>query len=125
LYDFQNNRPIFDYVTDASSNSKNGKTSFGGILTKDNAGNETYKLRITNQIRVLIQNKDSTNIRLGVVVTEDINTASNKLRTSSAAISQAPRASVMNPLGTVIYGGTSTVPEDKRLKLEIYYTKPN
>jgi hypothetical protein len=31
LYDFQNNR-IFDYVTDASvgSNSKNGKTSFGG-----------------------------------------------------------------------------------------------
>jgi hypothetical protein len=46
---------------------------------------ETYKLRITNQIRVLIQNKDSTNIRLGVVVTEDINTtASNKLRTSSA-----------------------------------------
>jgi hypothetical protein len=90
--------------------------------TKDNAGNETYKLRITNQIRVLIQNKDSTNIR--VVVTEDINTtASNKLRTSSAA-SQAPRASVMNPLGTIIYGGTSTVP-DKRLKLEIYYTKPN
>jgi hypothetical protein len=67
---------------------------------------ETYKLRITNQIRVLIQNKDSTNIRLGVVVTEDINTtASNKLRTSSAAISQAPRASVMNPLGTIIYGG--------------------
>jgi hypothetical protein len=39
LYDFQNNRPIFDYVTDAvGSNSKNGKTSFGGILTKDNAG---------------------------------------------------------------------------------------
>jgi hypothetical protein len=31
----------------------------------------------------------------------------------------------MNPLGTIIYGGTSTVPEDKRLKLEIYYTKPN
>jgi hypothetical protein len=30
----------------------------------------------------------------------------------------------MNPLGTIIYGGTSTVPEDKRLKLEIYYTKP-
>jgi hypothetical protein len=105
------------------SNSKNGKTSFGGILTKDNAGK--LILRITNQIRVL-QNKDSTNIRLGVVVTEDINTtASNKLRTSSAAISQAPRASVMNPLGTIIYGGTSTVPEDKRLKLEIYYTKPN
>jgi hypothetical protein len=34
----------------------------------------------------------------------------------------------MNPLGTILYGGksTSTNPlEDKRLKLEIYYTKPN
>jgi hypothetical protein len=128
LYDFENNRPIFDYVTDATpgSNTKNGKTSYGGILTKDNAGNGVYKLRITNQIRVLIQNKDSTNIRLGVVVTEDINTiTSNKLRTPTASLSQVPRASVMNPLGTILYGSKSTVPEDKRLKLEIYYTKPN
>jgi hypothetical protein len=54
---------------------------FGGILIMPEM---KHKLRITEQIRVLIQNKDSTNIRLGVVVTEDINTtASNKLRTSS------------------------------------------
>ncbi|WP_016990157.1 DUF4270 domain-containing protein [Flavobacterium sp. ACAM 123] len=129
LYDFENNRPIFDYVTDpttSGSNSKNGKTSYGGILIKDNAGNGTYKLRITNQIRVLVQNKDSTNIRLGVVVTEDINTTtSNKLRTSTPSFSQVPKASVMSPSGTILYGGKSTIPEDKRLKLEIYYTKPN
>jgi hypothetical protein len=31
----------------------------------------------------------------------------------------------MNPLGTILFGGKSTVPVDKRLKLEIYYTKPN
>jgi hypothetical protein len=31
----------------------------------------------------------------------------------------------MNPLGTIIYGSKATVPENKRLKLEIYYTKPN
>jgi hypothetical protein len=129
LYDFENNRPIFDYVTDpttSGSNSKNGKASYGGILIKDNGGNGTYKLRITNQIRVLVQNKDSTNIRLGVVVTEDINTTtSNKLRTSTPLFSQAPKASVMSPSGTILYGGKSTIPEDKRLKLEIYYTKPN
>jgi hypothetical protein len=129
LYDFENNRPIFDYVTDpttSGSNSKNGKASYGGILIKDNGGNGTYKLRITNQIRVLVQNKDSTNIRLGVVVTEDINTTtSNKLRTSTPSFSQVPKASVMSPSGTILYGGKSTIPEDKRLKLEIYYTKPN
>jgi hypothetical protein len=128
LYDFNNNRPIFDYVTDGTSgsNPKNGKTTYGGILTKDAGGNSIYKLRITNQIRVLIQNKDSTNIKMGVVVTEDINKAiSYKLRTATSTLSQAPKESVMSPLGTILYGGKSSVPEGKRLKLEIYYTKPN
>jgi hypothetical protein len=40
LYDFQNNRPIFDYVTDASVGSNSKKKLHLGILTKDNAGNE-------------------------------------------------------------------------------------
>jgi hypothetical protein len=31
----------------------------------------------------------------------------------------------MNPLGTILYGGKSSVPDDKRLKLEIIFTKPN
>ncbi|MDZ4329671.1 MAG: DUF4270 family protein, partial [Flavobacterium sp.] len=86
----------------------------------------TYKIRVTNQIRNLVKYKDSTNVKLGLVVTEDIGTiASHKLRTPNAFISGAPKASVMNPLGTILFGGKSTVPDDKRLKLEIYYTKPN
>jgi hypothetical protein len=35
-----------------------------------------------------------------------------------------PESSVMNPLGTILHGSNST-DEDKKLKLEIYYTKPN
>ena len=40
----------------------------------------------------------------------------------------APKASVMNPLGTILFG--NNIPKvdpnyEKRLKLEIYYTKPN
>lgn len=130
LYDLNNHRPITDYYNDATAgtNSKNGKQVFGGLLVKEDVTNGrgvSYKIRITNQIRGLIKNADSTNVKLGLVVTEDINViASNKLRTAST-ISQAPRASVMNPLGTIIYGGKSTVPVDKRMKLEIYYTKPN
>jgi hypothetical protein len=38
---------------------------------------------------------------------------------------ETPRASVMSPLGTILYGSKSTVPVDKRLKLQIYYTKSN
>jgi hypothetical protein len=50
-----------------------------------------YKIRITNQIRNLIKIvTDSTNVKLGVVVTEDINTiASSKLRKANSSISQA------------------------------------
>jgi hypothetical protein len=76
-----------------------------------------------------VKHADSTNVKLGIVVTEEISIAnSSKLRTPNAFLSQAPKASVMSPLGTILYGGksTSTNPaEDKRLKLEIYYTKPN
>lgn len=130
LYDLTNNRPVMDYFTDGttSSSAKKAKTIFDGNINIDATSKRglTYKIRITDQIRNLIKNADSTNVKLGLVVTEDINTAnSNKLRTPNAFISQAPKASVMNPLGTILYGSKSTVPDDKRLKLEIFYTKPN
>jgi hypothetical protein len=128
LYDLNNNRPIVDYYNDGSAgtNEKNGKIVFGGLLNTVKTEDNTYKVRITNHIRNLIKNADSTNVKLGVVITEDINTiTSSKLRSTSGVISQFPKASVMSPLGTVFYGSTAAVADDKRLKLEIFYTKPN
>jgi hypothetical protein len=132
LYDLTNNRPIIDFYTDGTSNSANPKNSkyvFSGILNKEavtNGRGLSYKVRITDQIRGLIKNSDSTNVKLGIVVTEDIAIASsNKLKSSNVIISQSPKASVMNPLGTILYGSKLSVPESKRLKLEIFYTKPN
>jgi hypothetical protein len=122
LYDMTNNIPISDYFSDFTSgtNSKNGKLIFDGILNKTKS---TYTIRITNHIRNLINDATKKNVKLGVVVTEDIN--SIDLSEFRDKTSFAPKASVMNPLGTILYGSKSTVPEDKRLKLEIYYTKPN
>ena len=131
LYDFTNSRPITDYYLDPTANSadpKKSKTVLDGIIKKDATSKKgvTYKIRVTNQIRNLINNKDSTNVKLGLVVTEDVGIIpSYKVKTPNAFISQAPKASVMNPLGTILYSGKSTVAEAKRLKLEIYYTKPN
>ena len=136
LYDFTNSNALIDYFTAvATTEKRTSKFMFGGFMQRDASSVKvakrgiSYKINITNHIRNLIASDDATNIKLGVVVTEDINNAtSNKLEASNAFISQAPKASVMNPLGTVLYGGksTSTNPlEDKRLKLEIYYTKPN
>jgi hypothetical protein len=130
LYDLTNNRPVVDYYNDGTTSTdvKKSKVVFDGNINTDATSKRglTYKIRITNQIRNLIRNADSTNVKLGIVVTEDISTIANhKMKTPNSFISQAPKASVMNPLGTILYGGKLTVPEDKRLKLEIFYTKPN
>lgn len=130
LYDLTNNRPVIDYFLDPSSavRPKMSKLIFDGNINRNavTKRGSTYKIRITNHIRNLIKYDDSTNVKLGVVVTEDIAIGNSyKLRTPTVKISQAPKASVMNPLGTILFGSKSTVPVDKRLKLEIYYTKPN
>ncbi|MEN2414721.1 DUF4270 domain-containing protein [Flavobacterium mesophilum] len=140
LYDMTNNVPLVDYsdgTTGAlANNPKATKYVFGGILNIDSntkRGNY-YKVRITNHVRNLIKDTTAVNVKLGLAVTEDIGViTSNKLKNKIAIpgtspveyFTDAPRGSVMGPLGTILYGGNSNVPEDKRLKLEIYYTKPN
>jgi hypothetical protein len=133
LYDLTNNRPVVDYYNDGTTSTdvKKSKTVFNGNINTDATSKRglTYKIRITNQIRNLIKNADSTNVKLGIVVTEDISTIANhKMKTPNAFISQAPKASVMNPLGTILFGNNIPFGDpnyDKRLKLEIFYTKPN
>lgn len=144
LYDLNNKRVLIDYALDGSTNGiypKLAKSVHGGILLnedgtivkqiKEETSNEItnkgfkYKIRLTNHIKNLIKN-DSTNVRLGVAVTETIsNTAFSKLKTANSNTNSAPTMTVLSPLGTILYGSTLDVPEDKRLKLEIYYTKPD
>lgn len=138
LYDLNNHRPIVDYYLDYSvaSNSKNNKYVHGGIIEKEAAisaydkRGTKYKIRLTNHMINLIS-KDSTNVRLGLVVTESIGVATNAMLRSSIPVANPfykyPSAAVYNPLGTVLFGNNipSTDPNyAKRLKLEIYYTKP-
>jgi hypothetical protein len=131
LYDLNNNRPIIDYDFDGTTGAdkKNSKTFYGGLISKSTGANGrglTYKIRITNQIINIIK-KDAANVKLGLVVTEDIGlTTSNYLHTSNSYISKVPTASVMNPLGTVLFGNNIPFGDEnyeKRLKLEIIYTK--
>ena len=131
LYDLTNNRPVVDYFLDATNatDPKKSKYVFSGIINKEavtNGRGQTYKIRITNQIRNLVKYADSTNVKLGLVVTENIGESNfSKLKTPNSFTSKMPKASVMNPLGTVLYGSHPSVPADKRVKLQIYYTKPN
>lgn len=138
LYDVNNNRPLYDYYVDATTNTsdpKLNKNFHGGIAEevtiKDADGNDVtlmrYKVRITNHINNLV-NKDSTNVRLGLVITENINNVGNAaLKTPLAEedVDKIPVSAVKQPRGIVLYGSNAVVPEEKRLKLEIFYTKPD
>ena len=141
LYDLDNKRPLYDYYTDITTNSsspKGNKSVHGGLKgyvdvnkngTQDTDEPTGYKIRITNHINNIV-NKDSTNVRLGLVVTESINNVTNaKLKTplteEGGNVEFIPAGSVMHPFGTVLYGSNPAVPENRRLKLEIYYTEPN
>lgn len=139
LYDLNNHRPIVDYYMDYSvaSNSKNNKYVHGGIIEKTAATSAydkrgiKYKIRLTNHMMNLIS-KDSTNVRLGLVVTESIGVATNAMLKTPIPVANPffkyPSAAVYNPLGTVLFGNNIPVTDPnyaKRLKLEIYYTKPN
>ncbi|WP_269226553.1 DUF4270 domain-containing protein [Flavobacterium eburneipallidum] len=129
LYDFTNNATILDYFIAAASTSKYvSKFTFGGYLKRDATTQKrgvSYRINLTSHIRNLVKNTDAKNIELGLAVTEDINIADfYKLKTPSGSFIQAPVTSVMNPLGTILHGSNST-DANKKLKLEIYYTKPN
>ncbi len=135
LYDSKNNRPIADYYFDTFQNNskpKYSKIAYNGIVQLTGDADDTnrkgikYKIRITEHIKNVLF-KDSTNVRLGLSVTENVNIAANSvLKNSNSLFSKIPLSSVMSPLGTVLYGNVpSPSNTDKRLKLEIYYTKPN
>jgi hypothetical protein len=132
LYDLNNKRPLIDYFADltTANSSKYNKFIYGGIIQKDASDRgTTYKIKITNHIRNLIL-KDSTNVKLGLVVTESINNPSNvnlftPFANDGVTTKFVPAMSVVNPLGTILFGSNPSVPLQKRLKLEVYYTKPD
>jgi len=136
LYDLKNKRPIYDYYLDATANTlspKFNKNVHGGIIEREGGKGRRYKLRLTHHINNII-NHDSTNVRLALVVSENINFIGNAALKSpinfnnGTSTDYIPAASVISPTGTVLFGNNIPVGDpnyDKRLKLEIFYTKPN
>jgi hypothetical protein len=152
IFDATNDKPIIDYYADPSTSSdvKKNKASFGGIIDKikDDSGDivgTKYSFRITEYIKRLLINEDTSNnthLRIGVSVTESINLISNAyinpantnpINIDGDTVEFLPVASVMNPLGTVLHGplSTATYVDEKgnvvpmKLRLRIYFTKPN
>jgi hypothetical protein len=142
IYDVNNRRPLIDYIDDISSNAnpKLNKINHGGIIEIDSDGKGVrYKFKIRGHINKIINGTneaDLKNVRLGIAVTENINNINFSTLSSpfnipvfipfsspDQLVSRLPVSHVMNPLGTILFGSNTT--DEKKMKLEIYYTKPN
>jgi len=129
IFDPKNEDLLTDYIFDITANDPDILEAVGihlGRLKRGSDGNgDYYKISITNHISNLI-NKDSTNVSLGLTVSQNVLLAGfQKVKNDLAPnIKGVPSSSVVSPEGTVLYGNNTTN-EDKRLKLQIYYTKPN
>ncbi len=128
IYDLKNSNVLADYNLDTTNGleAADALTIHYGKLQKGSDGNgQYYKMKITNHISNLI-NKDSTNVPLGIVVSQNVLTrTTQKLQNPmEPSIEQVPSSSVISPEGTVLYGNASPN-QEKRLKLQIYYTEPN
>ena len=79
---------------------------------------------MTTHISDLINN-DSINVPLGLMVTDNVVSPNFKSlqNTQEPGLEEVPGTSVLTPKGTVLHGSNSS-DEDRKLKLQLYYTKP-
>ena len=125
LYDLDTSLPLVDYYIDDTQGPRRSETKInhGGMLDIDSDSRGIkYKIRISEHIKNIVR-KDSTNKKLGLVLSSSIsNIFSTELK--SSPLESAPQTTVINPLGTVLYGPEPDQPNyDKRLKLELFYSE--
>ena len=128
LYDIKNKAPLIDYFVDNSAGPKEyqNKIVHGGYIELDEDKNGLmYKIRISEHIKNVIR-KDSTNVKLGLVVSSDISNSMNIEVKNKEAMTFTPNGSAINPLGTVLIGPSPSAEYyKKRMRLDLYYTKLN
>ena len=128
LYDIESKAPVIDYFIDQSQGQKpkDQKAVHSGLIEidEDKKGIK-YKIRISEHVKNIIRN-DSLNKKLALVVTSDITNAVNTELKNNDELEYIPISSVINPLGTILYGpNPEPTNHDKRFRLELFYTEIN
>src|SRR5690554_325640 len=128
LYDLKNNIPIVDYFYDTTTNTTNpmsSKQNFSSPLERDATGKGVrYKIKMTEHLNSILL-RDSTNFKLGLYLTNNINEINNSYILNDNTLEGIPVGTALSPKGTVLHGSNLNVPENKRVQLEIYYTQPD
>lgn len=127
IYDIKNSVFLADISFDITSNLEPVdavNVHLGRLKRGSDQNGEFYKIRITNHVSNLI-NRDSTNVPLGLIVSHNVlESAFQDLENIQApGIEKVPASSIVSPEGTILHGNKSAY-LSRRLKLQIYYTKP-
>lgn len=127
LYDVENNQLLIDYYSDplvSSTDPLNSAITFAPRMERGEDGKGVYyKFRITQYVNEILNN-DLDASKLGLVVTGNINVTGFSAVQGLEDVSRVPAGDLLTPRGTVLYG-SGAENEDKRLKLQIYYTDYN
>lgn len=126
LYNADNNRELYNVVL-GNEPTLLGRidTNYGGFLEEENGRGVKYTIRITNYINDIIV-RDSANATLGLAVTADItNPVPLEAMLDNNNEQDIPVAATLTPLSTVLVGSNVPESEDRKLKLEIFFTETN
>ncbi len=127
LYNAETNAPLYNALTeDNAANTPLGVyLNYDGLLEEDGNRGVRYTVKITEYLNDIIV-RDSTNATLGLAVTADIRlVGANNVMLSENTEKDLPAASILSPLGTVLFGSDLPEGDANKLKLEISYTETN
>lgn len=128
-YDIKNNQPTIDYFIDPTENTQeafSSKVISLGQRIKDDNNVARYKIRLTEHLNNILL-KDSTNTKIGLVLSTNVNYTNNaEILQSDDAVTSVPAAALLTPRGTILHGSNVTgVDESKKMRLQVFFTKPN
>ncbi|KJD36490.1 hypothetical protein PW52_04890 [Tamlana sedimentorum] len=124
-YDIKNNTITYDYAGDITANTVTPLNSNIISLSQRDTISGKYKIRLTDHFNSIILN-DSTNTKIGLVISNNVNYTTNaEILNSEDEVTAIPAATYISPRGTILHGSHENIPDDKRLKLKLFFTEPN
>lgn len=127
-YDIENNTQLVDYNYDSTA----GNTTIPYFSTYFHLGlrntNEStnvskYKIHLTEHLNAILRS-DATNTKIGLVLSSNVNLVNNaEVLNSTDEVTAVPAVSILTPRGTILYGTNPSVPNNRKMKLKIYFTE--
>jgi hypothetical protein len=128
-YDIENNIPLVDYNYDPTSGNTAVPPYYStffhlGPRKTDDTDAVKYKIHLTEHLNNILL-RDSINTKIGLVLSSNVSLVNNaKISNSAGDVTNVPATSVITPRGTILYGTNSAVPDNRKMKLKIFFTEP-